>query len=193
MNSPKSSHLAIQNSSTFKHPVQEAHRTFEVHGTGLYRQPKSLILDNLNPYDGPELSRTLEINWGKRSRPLHLLSLEPSYNYRSDRPWRAVNARPITESVFHADLEVHCGQTVEVALKFGVGFDARDELLKEARLYCEELLELQNKIVPYYIGIFCAEIPRKSYSTPLIRTVMVITWVGRGLPTFIHDMPALAR
>jgi hypothetical protein len=170
------------------HPEQGADRDF----AALYSRSQSLTSDNIKPYEGPGKHITLDIHWGSSSPPLRMSSVL-GLPYQSDRPWRAVNSRRICESVIRADLEVHGGQTVDVALKYKVGFDARDDLVNEARFYCRELSELQNKVVPYYIGIFCVETPRKRYTLPLVRTIMVLTWVGERLPTSIQDMPAVAR
>ena len=169
----------------------------EEHKQRILTKTRILKLDGLETYMGSEKSFTLDIEFafhGPFSRqPLKLFAMDTSFF--SDRPWRARNATLIPGSriVYRASLEVHGGQTIEVALKLKDGFDERDELVDETQLYKTKLSQVQGVIVPKYLGVFTVIQPRPNKSLPRVLTCLVLTYVGEALPNFIDKLPCKER
>lgn len=109
----------------------------------LFSHTKRLQLNGIDQYTGEGKHDTFDIFFdpiGAFTRePLRFIALDMAY--ASDRPWRATNAQPIGNSsnCYKATLEMHSGHTLQVAIKFGEGYDDRDDLLKEAYVYDTKL------------------------------------------------------
>jgi len=99
--------------------------------------------------------------------------------------------------VFKAYLAID-GEEIPVALKFATGEKGRQELVKEAKFYNEELLRVQGFAVPEYIGIFGACLPGNSLwfdgpKTEVTTTCLVLTYVGEALTREISELSANER
>lgn len=80
-----------------------------------------------------------------------------------------------------------------MAIKFGEGYDDRDDLLKEAYVYDTKLGSVQGNIVPEYIGIFHKATPRPNKTLPFLRSCLVLTYVGEALPCRMSRLPPKKR
>jgi hypothetical protein len=152
----------------------------------LHSHPIMFKFEGLEPYHGNKRQVMLDIEYRESRIPPRMCSWDQAYF--SDRPWRVTDLKPVKRNVFRATLHVHGDQNVEVALKFGVGYDAKDALEQEAIMYVEKLARLQGKVIPQYLGIFCATYTRKDHVNPLVKTCLMLTWVGRSLPCPIKKL-----
>jgi hypothetical protein len=159
--------------------------------TSLHQAPRDVDFDRLKLYNGSMQQVLLKIKPRETEFPSRMCALDTSYF--SDRPWRATKVKALSNNVFRATLKVHDGQETEVVLKLAVGLDARDELLKEAHFYLNELEELQGKIVPQYIGMFGSATPRKGYRTALVKTCLVLSYVGQRLDCYVQNLEPRMR
>lgn len=174
-----------------------SHDSFKDAQKYLFTHTKKLQLNGIDQYTGGGKHDTFDILFepiGAFTRePLQLVALDMAY--ASDRPWRAINAEPIGSSIncYKTNLEMHCGQTLQVAIKFGEGYDERDDLVKEAYMYNKELLDVQGEIVPEYIGIFHKATPRPNKTLPRLQSCLVLTYVGEALPCRMSHLPPKKR
>jgi hypothetical protein len=142
----------------------------------LHEEARSVEFEGLKSYDGPMQQVLLDIDAKITGLPLIMCALDTAY--LSDRVWRATRVKAITKTTYRATLEVHGGQNLDVVMKFAFEMDDRDELVKEALFYMRELAQLQGKVVPQCVGIFSSSEPRKGYTTPLMQTCLILTYVG---------------
>jgi hypothetical protein len=152
----------------------------------LHSEALEYNIEGLAPYTGTRQQVMLNIDYRGTKLPRRMCSLDTAYY--SDRPWQVTNVKQVTGNVYRGTMHVHGGQVVEVALKFGFGYDAKDELVREVIFYTEELEDLQGKVVPQYLGTFCSTHSRKNYDTPLVKTCVVFTWVGHPLLSSVKDL-----
>lgn len=163
----------------------------------LFPGTKKLRLNGIDEYTGEGVHDTLDITFDPYlsfvRKPLCFDAFDMAYG--SDRPWRATHAQPIrgAKNCYRATLEMHSSKSLQVAIKFGEGFDERDDLLKEAYFYNKELKRAQGKFVPEYIGVFHMSTPRPDKTLPLLRSCLVLTYVGEPLTCYMRFLPPKRR
>lgn len=122
----------------------------------------------------------------------------PDYDTTSGEHYVVSNAVRINGGrVYKASLELGGGTELDVALKFATGKKGRQQLVKEAKFYNEELLPVRGFLVPEYIGIFEVQSSSDAKSDDdegeVIRTCLVVTYVGEVPPQPIPELPVKDR
>lgn len=136
----------------------------------------------------------------KPRQPLRMDSLMPTpgHNELTTESCLAFKATRIHRygRTFKANLSVQ-NRTLDVVLKFASGQKGGQGLLKEARLYTNELLPVQGRVVPDYIGLFGSTVTDSTVHSDgegnETITCLVVTDVGIVPPRPVRELSAKQR
>lgn len=149
----------------------------------------------LESHPGSSEFKTMDVSFIGNQQDIQLETLGKTY--WTNVTWNAKNTEKIKGSrrTYKAELQLRSDLVVKAVLKFGMGYDEREELENEADLYSTKLEGAQGRIVPKFVGIFGCQTPkRKGRPGYEITTCLVLFYMeGNTISTPFSKLSAENR
>lgn len=157
--------------------------------------PEGVVKEPECVYAGNEKCDSLIVIDTSTNESVTLTSVAKNNTYKSDRRWQAKQTEKIPHSrrTYRAKLEMYVGLEKDVVLKFGSGFDDRDNLIKEANYYQNELEMVQESVIPKFYGLFGSTTEQEGTSRPRVITCLVLQYVGEPPSVELDKLPPEQR